>query len=51
MLLSVVNTGDVVNINKAITIFIQLLESLANNTFTIFVHGTSDNSQVFVVFY
>jgi hypothetical protein len=50
MLLCVVDTCDVVNVNEAITIFVQLLESLADNTLPEFVHGTSDNSQEFVIF-
>jgi len=49
MLISSVDTADIVDIDHATAIFIHLVESFHNNSFTGLVHGSTDGAEELVV--
>jgi hypothetical protein len=49
MLRSIVNSFNVVDIKIAVTIFVQLFESLCNKLLSEWVHGSSESSDELII--
>jgi len=49
MLVGLVDTSDVININPTIAIFVEFLESLSNNLLSSHVHWSSDGAEELIV--